>query len=108
MITNKSQYSYRPPYLPQQHYDNFRDRFANWPISIEVLSRFKTAKQQTEIIKQVESGQIDILIGTHKLLQNSIKYKDLGLLVVDEEHRFGVKQKEKKLNNCAVMSTFLP
>jgi len=81
--------------LAQQHYENFRDRFANWPISIEVLSRFKTAKQQNEVIKQVESGQIDILIGTHKLLQNSIKYKDLGLLVVDEEHRFGVKQKEK-------------
>ena len=81
--------------LAQQHYDNFRDRFANWPISIEVLSRFKTAKQQSEVVKQVESGQIDILIGTHKLLQNSIKYKDLGLLVVDEEHRFGVKQKEK-------------
>ena len=81
--------------LAQQHYDNFRDRFANWPISIEVLSRFKTAKQQSEVVKQVESGQIDILIGTHNLLQNSIKYKDLGLLVVDEEHRFGVKQKEK-------------
>ena len=81
--------------LAQQHYDNFRDRFANWPIAIEVLSRFKTAKQQNEVIKKVESGQIDILIGTHKLLQNSIKYKDLGLLVVDEEHRFGVKQKEK-------------
>ncbi|MGL1958474.1 MAG: transcription-repair coupling factor [Colwellia sp.] len=81
--------------LAQQHYENFRDRFANWPVSIEVLSRFKTAKQQTQIIAKVESGQIDILIGTHKLLQNSIKYKDLGLLVVDEEHRFGVKQKEK-------------
>ncbi len=81
--------------LAQQHYENFRDRFANWPVSIAVLSRFKTAKEQKEIIKQVESGQIDILIGTHKLLQNSIKYKDLGLLVVDEEHRFGVKQKEK-------------
>ena len=81
--------------LAQQHYENFRDRFANWPVSIEVLSRFKTTKQQNEVIKQVESGQIDILIGTHKLLQNSIKYKDLGLLVVDEEHRFGVKQKEK-------------
>ncbi|MDX2367479.1 MAG: transcription-repair coupling factor [Colwellia sp.] len=81
--------------LAQQHYDNFRDRFANWPVAIEVLSRFKTAKQQNEIVKQVESGKIDILIGTHKLLQNSIKYKDLGLLVVDEEHRFGVKQKEK-------------
>lgn len=81
--------------LAQQHYENFRDRFANWPVSIEVLSRFKTAKEQNAIIKDVESGQIDILIGTHKLLQNSIKYKDLGLLVVDEEHRFGVKQKEK-------------
>jgi len=81
--------------LAQQHYENFRDRFANWPVSIEVLSRFKTAKQQNEVIAKVESGQVDILIGTHKLLQNSIKYKDLGLLVVDEEHRFGVKQKEK-------------
>ena len=81
--------------LAQQHYENFRDRFANWPVSIEVLSRFKTAKEQKEVISRVESGQIDILIGTHKLLQNSIKYKDLGLLVVDEEHRFGVKQKEK-------------
>ncbi|MGB0936094.1 MAG: transcription-repair coupling factor [Colwellia sp.] len=81
--------------LAQQHYENFRDRFANWPVSIEVLSRFKTAKQQKEVIAKVESGHVDILIGTHKLLQNSIKYKDLGLLVVDEEHRFGVKQKEK-------------
>jgi transcription-repair coupling factor (superfamily II helicase) len=81
--------------LAQQHYENFRDRFANWPVSIEVLSRFKTTKEQNVVIKDVESGQIDILIGTHKLLQNSIKYKDLGLLVVDEEHRFGVKQKEK-------------
>ncbi len=81
--------------LAQQHYDNFRDRFANWPVTIEVLSRFKTAKEQNEVIAKVESGQIDILIGTHKLIQNSIKYKDLGLLVVDEEHRFGVKQKEK-------------
>ena len=81
--------------LAQQHYENFKDRFANWPVSVEVLSRFKTTKQQNEVIAKVESGHIDILIGTHKLLQNSIKYKDLGLLVVDEEHRFGVKQKEK-------------
>lgn len=81
--------------LAQQHYENFRDRFANWPVVTEVLSRFKTAKEQKEVIARVESGQVDILIGTHKLLQNSIKYKDLGLLVVDEEHRFGVKQKEK-------------
>ncbi len=81
--------------LAQQHYENFKDRFANWPVNIEVLSRFKTAKQQNEIIAKVESGHIDILIGTHKLLQNSIKYHALGLLIVDEEHRFGVKQKEK-------------
>jgi len=81
--------------LAQQHYENFRDRFANWPVTTEVLSRFKTPKEQKEVIARVESGQVDILIGTHKLLQNSIKYKDLGLLVVDEEHRFGVKQKEK-------------
>lgn len=81
--------------LAQQHYDNFRDRFAHWPVTIEVLSRFKTPKEQNKVIAQVESGHVDILIGTHKLLQNSIKYKDLGLLVVDEEHRFGVKQKEK-------------
>jgi len=81
--------------LAQQHFENFKDRFANWPVSIEVLSRFKTTKQQNEVIAKVESGHIDILIGTHKLLQNSIKYKDLGLLIVDEEHRFGVKQKEK-------------
>jgi len=81
--------------LAQQHYENFRDRFAHWPVTIEVLSRFKTPKEQNKVIAQVESGHVDILIGTHKLLQNSIKYKDLGLLVVDEEHRFGVKQKEK-------------
>ena len=81
--------------LAQQHYENFKDRFANWPVVTEVLSRFKTPKEQKEVIARVESGNVDILIGTHKLLQNSIKYKDLGLLVVDEEHRFGVKQKEK-------------
>ncbi|WP_019027486.1 transcription-repair coupling factor [Colwellia piezophila] len=81
--------------LAQQHYETFKDRFANWPVVTEVLSRFKTPKEQREVIARVESGKIDILIGTHKLLQNSIKYKDLGLLVVDEEHRFGVKQKEK-------------
>ena len=81
--------------LAQQHYENFRDRFANWPVNIEVLSRFKTAKEQKEVIAKVASGHVDILIGTHKLIQSEIKYKDLGLLIVDEEHRFGVKQKEK-------------
>ncbi|WP_371372774.1 transcription-repair coupling factor [Thalassotalea aquiviva] len=81
--------------LAQQHYETFRDRFANWPVNIEVLSRFKTPKQQKDIIEKVGRGDIDILIGTHRLLNDNIKYHDLGLLIVDEEHRFGVKQKEK-------------
>ncbi len=81
--------------LAQQHFENFRDRFANTPIRVEVLSRFKTAKEQKQILKDVEEGKIDILIGTHKLLNSSVNYYDLGLLVVDEEHRFGVRQKEK-------------
>ena len=85
--------------LAQQHFENFTDRFADWPVKVEVLSRFKTAKQQTQILEQLANGQVDIVIGTHKLLQENIKFKDLGLLIIDEEHRFGVKQKEtiKKL-----------
>ncbi len=87
--------------LAQQHYQNFCDRFADWPIRIEVISRFVAAKQQQLLINDIESGKIDIIIGTHKLLQNTIKYQDLGLVVIDEEHRFGVRQKEyfKKLRN---------
>ncbi|OCG08805.1 transcription-repair coupling factor [Gilliamella sp. wkB178] len=81
--------------LAEQHYESFCDRFANWPIRIESLSRFKTAKQQQEIIQALAEGKIDIVIGTHKLLQEEVKWKDLGLLVVDEEHRFGVRQKER-------------
>ena len=81
--------------LAQQHFDNFKDRFANYPINIEVLSRFKTAKEQKEILQKVAEGKIDILVGTHKLLQEDVQFHDLGLLVIDEEHRFGVRQKEK-------------
>jgi len=81
--------------LAQQHFENFRDRFANTPVRVEVLSRFKTAKEQKQILADVAEGKIDILIGTHKLLNASVHYQDLGLLVVDEEHRFGVRQKEK-------------
>ncbi|NVK24345.1 MAG: transcription-repair coupling factor, partial [Gammaproteobacteria bacterium] len=85
--------------LAQQHYENFADRFADWPVKVEVLSRFKTGKQQTQVLEQLKEGQIDIVVGTHKLIQENIKFKDLGLLIIDEEHRFGVKQKEtiKKL-----------
>lgn len=81
--------------LAQQHFDNFRDRFANWPVRIEMLSRFRSAKEQAQILEQVAEGKIDILIGTHKLLQADVKLKDLGLLIVDEEHRFGVRHKER-------------
>ncbi|MGL5225175.1 MAG: transcription-repair coupling factor [Aeromonas sp.] len=81
--------------LAQQHYDNFRDRFANWPVRVEVLSRFRSAKEQTSVLKELAEGKVDIIIGTHKLLGSELTFKDLGLLVVDEEHRFGVRQKEK-------------
>ena len=81
--------------LAQQHYQNFRDRFADWPLRIEGLSRFKTKKQQDEIISETQSGKVDIIIGTHKLLQGDIRFKDLGLLIIDEEHRFGVQHKEQ-------------
>ncbi|MFT6051719.1 MAG: transcription-repair coupling factor (superfamily II helicase) [Halioglobus sp.] len=80
--------------LAQQHYSSFLDRFADWPVRVEVVSRFKSAKQLKDITKRVANGEIDILVGTHKLLQNDFKFHDLGLLVIDEEHRFGVKQKE--------------
>lgn len=81
--------------LAQQHFENFRDRFANLPIRVEVLSRFKSAKEQKQILEDVASGKVDILVGTHKLLSSELKFNDLGLLIVDEEHRFGVRQKEK-------------
>ncbi|PMH18284.1 transcription-repair coupling factor [Vibrio breoganii] len=81
--------------LAQQHFENFRDRFANLPVRVEVLSRFKSAKEQKQILADVAEGKVDIIVGTHKLLQDDIKFADLGLLIVDEEHRFGVRQKEK-------------
>ncbi|OJY97680.1 MAG: transcription-repair coupling factor [Lysobacterales bacterium 63-13] len=81
--------------LAQQHYQNFRDRLADWPIRVEVLSRFKSKKETSEILAKLAEGQIDIIIGTHKLLQADVKFKDLGLLIVDEEQRFGVRQKEQ-------------
>jgi transcription-repair coupling factor (superfamily II helicase) len=80
--------------LAQQHYESFVDRFAESPVNIDVLSRFKTAKEQAAVIKKLAAGQVDILIGTHKLLQSDVKFQELGLVIIDEEHRFGVKQKE--------------
>ena len=81
--------------LARQHYLTCLSRFSGWPVKIEMLSRFKTAKEQKIILEKVKQGQIDLLIGTHKLFNKSMKFKDLGLLVVDEEQRFGVSHKEK-------------
>jgi transcription-repair coupling factor (superfamily II helicase) len=80
--------------LAEQHYRNFRDRYADWPIRVEVLSRFKSAKEIKAALVLLEEGKIDVIVGTHRLLQGDVKFKDLGLVIVDEEQRFGVRQKE--------------
>ena len=81
--------------LAQQHFETFSDRFADWPVRVEVISRFRSQKEVDGIAERVRSGRIDILIGTHKLLSRDFQYKDLGLVIIDEEHRFGVRQKEQ-------------
>jgi transcription-repair coupling factor (superfamily II helicase) len=81
--------------LAQQHYQSFTDRFADWPVRIELLSRFRGDAQTKATLDALASGRVDVVIGTHKLLQPSVLFKDLGLLIVDEEHRFGVRDKEK-------------
>ncbi|MBA1235109.1 transcription-repair coupling factor [Stutzerimonas nitrititolerans] len=81
--------------LAQQHYNSFRDRFADWPVKVEVMSRFKSAKEIQAAVDQLAEGKVDILIGTHKLLQEDVKFTNLGLVIIDEEHRFGVRQKEQ-------------
>lgn len=81
--------------LAQQHYETFCDRFADWPVKIEVLSRFRTKKEQAQTLDNLQNGRTDIVIGTHKLLMQDMQFKQLGLLIIDEEHRFGVKQKER-------------
>ena len=85
--------------LAEQHFQTFSDRFAEWPVRIAELSRFRSSKESTDILKKLESGEIDVVIGTHKLLSRDVKLKRLGLVIIDEEHRFGVRQKEalKKL-----------
>lgn len=80
--------------LAGQHFENFRDRFADFPVQIELLSRFRSAKESNKVIESLKDGRTDIVIGTHKLFSKDIQFKNLGLLIIDEEHRFGVKQKE--------------
>ncbi len=81
--------------LAQQHHQTFADRFADWPVRVEQLSRFRSAADSRAVIADLANGKVDIVIGTHRLLQDSVKFKNLGLIVVDEEHRFGVRHKEK-------------
>lgn len=81
--------------LAQQHYESFKDRFADWPVRIEVLSRFGSSKTHIKTIEDLAEGKVDIVIGTHKILQENVQFKQLGLMIVDEEHRFGVRDKER-------------
>ncbi len=81
--------------LTEQHYQNFVNRFSSFPIKVREISRFRTKKEIDQTLEQVKSGDVDILVGTHRLLQNDINFANLGLIIIDEEHRFGVKQKEK-------------
>jgi len=100
--------------LSFQHFETFKKRFAQFPINIEMISRFRTAKEQKSIVERVETGKVDILIGTHRLLSKDIKFQDLGLLVVDEEQRFGVRHKErlkqmrKQIDVLAMSATPIP
>ena len=81
--------------LAEQHFNTFKDRLTQFPVSVEVMSRFQTKKKQSEIAGNLKEGKVDVVIGTHRLLSKDIEFKDLGLLIIDEEHRFGVKAKEK-------------
>jgi len=100
--------------LSFQHFETFKKRFAQFPINIEMISRFRTAKEQKTIVERVETGKVDILIGTHRLLSKDVKFQDLGLLIVDEEQRFGVRHKErlkqmrKQIDVLAMSATPIP
>ncbi|HKR14199.1 MAG TPA: transcription-repair coupling factor, partial [Pyrinomonadaceae bacterium] len=100
--------------LAYQHYDTFRNRFAPFPVKVELLSRFRSAKEQKEVVKRVESGDVDVVIGTHRMLSKDVRFKDLGLVVVDEEQRFGVAHKErlkqlkKKVDVLTLSATPIP
>lgn len=96
-VMDSKQVAYLAPttILASQQYQEFKERMQEYPIKIELLNRFKTKKQQSEIVEKIKQGKIDIVIGTHRLLSKDVEFNDLGLLIIDEEHRFGVKDKEK-------------
>lgn len=81
--------------LANQQYESFKERMKNFPVNVELLNRFRTKKEQEEVVKKLKLGEVDIVIGTHRILSKDVEFKDLGLLIIDEEHRFGVKDKEK-------------
>src|SRR6266568_4935590 len=115
-ITDNKQVAVLAPttVLAFQHYETFKQRFAAFPVQIEMISRFRSPKQQKEILQRVEAGKVDVLIGTHRLLSKDVKFADLGLLVVDEEQRFGVRHKErlkqmrKEVDALAMSATPIP
>ena len=96
-VMDQKQVAYLAPttVLAEQQYQEFKERMKDYPIKVEILNRFKTAKYQKEVIKKLKLGEVDIVIGTHRILSKDVEFKDLGLLIIDEEHRFGVKDKEK-------------
>ena len=96
-VTDNKQVAYLAPttVLSKQQYETFKNRMQDFPIKVELLNRFRTTKDKNRIIKDLKLGNIDIVIGTHQLLGKDVEFKDLGLLIIDEEHRFGVKAKEK-------------
>ena len=96
-VMDQKQVAYLAPttVLADQQYQEFKERMKDYPIRIEILNRFKTKKYQNEVIKKLKLGEVDIVIGTHRILSKDVEFKDLGLLIIDEEHRFGVKDKEK-------------
>ena len=96
-VMDQKQVAYLAPttVLAEQQYQEFKERMKDFPIKVEILNRFKSKKYQNEVIQKLKLGEVDIVIGTHRILSNDIEFKDLGLLIIDEEHRFGVKHKEK-------------
>ncbi|MFH1441781.1 MAG: transcription-repair coupling factor [Candidatus Omnitrophota bacterium] len=114
VVTNNRQAAYLVPttILAEQHYQNFKNRLANFPINVAMLSRFRTKHEQKEIISGINTGSVDIVIGTHRLLSNDIHFHNLGLVIIDEEQRFGVQAKEKlktmRLNTDVLTLTATP
>lgn len=110
----QKQVSYLVPttILANQQYEEFKERMKDYPIRIELLNRFKTKKEQAKIIKKIKLGTVDIIIGTHRLLSKDVSFNNLGLLIIDEEHRFGVKDKERikelKINVDVLTMTATP